>query len=64
MRRTFTHRIQPVMRIVRPKERQSPAIELATAKDFEAIADLNVRSYAEFASSLSPVSWVVRRCLL
>ena len=34
-------------------------IEPATVKDFEAIADLNVRSYAEFASALAPGSWEV-----
>ena len=34
-------------------------IEPATVKDFEAIADLNVRSYAEFAFALAPGSWEV-----
>ena len=32
-------------------------IETATIEDFEAIADLNVVAYAEFASSLPPGSW-------
>ena len=34
-------------------------IEPATVKDFETIADLNVRSYAEFAAVLPPGSWEV-----
>src|SRR5262245_39099086 len=36
---------------------ESGAIEIATRKDFEAIADLNVAAYAEFASRLRPGSW-------
>jgi ribosomal protein S18 acetylase RimI-like enzyme len=32
-------------------------IEIATRKDFEAIADMNVSAYAEFASRLRPGSW-------
>jgi len=35
------------------------AIEIATSKDFEAIADLNVASYTEFASHLQSGSWEV-----
>jgi ribosomal protein S18 acetylase RimI-like enzyme len=34
-------------------------IEIATSKDFEAIADLNVAAYAEFASCLQSSSWEV-----
>ena len=34
-------------------------IETATVKDFEAIADLNVVAYAEFASYLPPESWEI-----
>ncbi len=34
-------------------------IECASHKDFEAIGDLNVRAYAEFAQHLSPGSWDV-----
>nr|WP_277874840.1 GNAT family N-acetyltransferase [Leptolyngbya sp. FACHB-16] len=34
-------------------------IEIATSKDFEAIADLNVAAYAEFASYLPSGSWKV-----
>lgn len=34
-------------------------IETATIEDFEAIADLNVVAYAEFASYLSPGAWKI-----
>lgn len=34
-------------------------IEPATMQDFEAIADLNVRAYAEFASALASGSWQI-----
>ncbi len=34
-------------------------IEMATRKDFEAIADLNIAAYAEFASCLPSGSWEV-----
>jgi ribosomal protein S18 acetylase RimI-like enzyme len=34
-------------------------IEIATSKDFEAIADLNVASYAEFSASLQSGAWDV-----
>lgn len=34
-------------------------IEIATSKDFEAIADLNVAAYAEFALCLQSGSWEV-----
>jgi ribosomal protein S18 acetylase RimI-like enzyme len=34
-------------------------IERATAKDFEAIAELNVSAYTEFSSRLQPGSWEV-----
>jgi ribosomal protein S18 acetylase RimI-like enzyme len=36
-------------------------IEQATPEDFEAIADLNVAAYAEFASRLQPGTWEVMR---
>ncbi|WP_019501186.1 GNAT family N-acetyltransferase [Pseudanabaena sp. PCC 6802] len=35
------------------------AIEIPTSKDFEAIADLNVSAYAEFAPYLQPGSWEI-----
>jgi hypothetical protein len=39
--------------------RERNVIENATAEDFEAIADLNVTAYAEFAFRLQPGSWDV-----
>jgi len=36
---------------------ESSVIEVATTRDFEAIAELNVSAYAEFATRLRPGSW-------
>jgi ribosomal protein S18 acetylase RimI-like enzyme len=36
-------------------------IERATADEFAAIADLNVRAYAEFSSALAPGTWELMR---